>query len=293
MPSHLHEALLLLFRNRPELAPELLRDALHVQLPTYTEARIESAELTDVQPAEYRADLVVLLHDGKPVLGIVVEVQLSVDHHKQFVWPMYVVGLRARIRCPVHLLVVAPNDRVAQWAAEPISLGGDNRFSAMVLRSGGVPVVIDAEQAKRDPELAVLSAMTHGRDQDHDKALAIAVAAMMASAGLDADRSVLYYDLVVASLSEAARKTLQAMDPAKYEFQSEFAKRYLAQGRAEGEARGEIRGEAKVLLKQLTLKFGPLPDGVAQRVQTASIAELDRWTERVLSAQSLQQVLDG
>jgi hypothetical protein len=38
MPSQLHEALLLLFRNRPSLAPELLRDALHVELPEYTEA---------------------------------------------------------------------------------------------------------------------------------------------------------------------------------------------------------------------------------------------------------------
>ncbi len=39
--------------------------------------RLESAELTDVKPAEYRADLVVLLCDGEPVLGIVVEVQLA------------------------------------------------------------------------------------------------------------------------------------------------------------------------------------------------------------------------
>jgi hypothetical protein len=31
MPSHLHESLLLLFRNKPTLAPELLRDALHLQ----------------------------------------------------------------------------------------------------------------------------------------------------------------------------------------------------------------------------------------------------------------------
>jgi hypothetical protein len=74
----LHEALLLLFRNRPTLALELLRDALHVEwLPAYTEVRIDSAELTDIQPAEYRADLVVLLLNGVPVLGIVVEVQLS------------------------------------------------------------------------------------------------------------------------------------------------------------------------------------------------------------------------
>jgi hypothetical protein len=61
MPSQLHEVLLLLFRNRPSLAPDLLRDVLGVALPEYTEARIDSADLTQVQPTEYRADLVVLL----------------------------------------------------------------------------------------------------------------------------------------------------------------------------------------------------------------------------------------
>jgi hypothetical protein len=73
MPSQLHEALLLLFRNRPTLAPELMRDALHVELPAFTEARIDSGDLTDIKPAEYRADLVVLLLNGVPVYGIIVE----------------------------------------------------------------------------------------------------------------------------------------------------------------------------------------------------------------------------
>ena len=85
VPSYLHEALLLLFRNRPALAPELLRDALHVELPDYTEARIDSADLTDIQPAEYRADLVILLLHGSPVLGIVLEMQLSNDEDKRYV----------------------------------------------------------------------------------------------------------------------------------------------------------------------------------------------------------------
>jgi hypothetical protein len=70
MASMLHEGLLLLFRNRPALAPELLRDALHFHLPHWTEARVESAELTEVVPTEYRADLVVLLLDGKPIFAI-------------------------------------------------------------------------------------------------------------------------------------------------------------------------------------------------------------------------------
>ena len=36
----------MLFRNRPELAPVLLRDSLGVALSPYAEARIDSADLT-------------------------------------------------------------------------------------------------------------------------------------------------------------------------------------------------------------------------------------------------------
>jgi hypothetical protein len=76
--------------------------------------RIDSADLTEIQPAEYRADLVVALTDGAPVL----------------------------------------------------------------------------------------SAIAHGRDADIRKSVRIALAARLASASLDEDRSVLYLDLILASLSE-------------------------------------------------------------------------------------------
>jgi predicted transposase YdaD len=122
---------------------------------------------------------------------------------------------------------------------------------------------------------------------------------------------VLYADLVQASLSEAARKALEAMDPSKYEFQSEFAKRYLAEGRVEGrqegrqegrvegrqEGRQEGRvegrqeGRAELVLKQLALRFGALPEKAVERVRTASLEELDSFAERVLTAQALEDVL--
>ena len=88
-PSMLHEGLLLLFQNRPLLAPELLRDVLGVPLPAFTEARVDSAELTEVVPTQYHADLVVLLLDGRPVFAIVVEVQLARDPDKRRSWPVY------------------------------------------------------------------------------------------------------------------------------------------------------------------------------------------------------------
>lgn len=284
MPSHLHEALLLLFRNRPTLAAELLRDALHLELPAYTEARIDSADLTDIQPAEYRADLVVLLSDGTPVLGIVVEVQLSPDERKRFVWPVYVANLRARLECPVCLLVVTADEAVARWAAKPIEMGGTNRFTPLVLRPAGVPEVTDEARARSDPELAVLSAMTHGHDADTGKSVQIALAAQLASLGLDEDRCSLYVDLILTSLSDAARRELQTMDPAKYEYQSDFAKRYFTQGR--------IEGRAALIVKQLSLRFGRLASELQARIEGASIAELDAVGERLLSAQTLQEALE-
>jgi hypothetical protein len=258
MPSFHHEALLQLFRNRPLLAPELLRDALHQSLPQFTEARLQSAELTDIQPAEYRADLAVLLLDEEPVLGVVIEAQLSRDDANGFAWAAYVVNLRARIKCPVCLLVIVPDEQVARWAATTLELGGDHLFRPYVLSSAAVPQIVDAAAAREAPELAVFSAMTHGSRVDHETSIQIATAAIAASVGLDADRSGLYVDLVLSSITKAAREALQAMKPANYEYQSELARRYFFQGKAEGRMEGEVRGKAELLIRQATCKFGAL-----------------------------------
>ena len=80
MPSMAHEILVDLFKNRPSLAAEILVEVLGVSLPAYTEARVASADLTEIQPAEYRADVVVLLLDRDiPVRVVIVEVQLAAE----------------------------------------------------------------------------------------------------------------------------------------------------------------------------------------------------------------------
>jgi hypothetical protein len=116
-----------------------------------------------------------------------------------------------------------------RWAGKAIELGGGNRFVPWVLSLSGVPEITDEERAKADPELAVLSAMAHARDADPAKSARIALLAQMVSLGLDAERSKLYCDLVLHSLPEAARRALQAMDASKYQYQSEFARRYYGQ----------------------------------------------------------------
>jgi len=287
MPSQLHEALLQLFRNRPELAPELVRDALHQQLPNYTEVRIDSADLSEVQPTEYRADLVVLLLDGIPVFGIVVEVQLSTDDRKQYVWPVYVTNLRARLECPVGLLVVTADDACARWAARRIDIGVGRYIVPWVLGPSGVPEITDEAVAAADPELAVLSAMAHGRDADTEKIVRIALAAQLASVNLDEDRARLYCDLVLHSLSEAARRALRSMDMSKYEYQSDFARQYVAQGRVEG----RVEGRAELVIRLLGVRFGAPSNEVRSRLKTASLSELDAIGERLLTAETLAEAL--
>src|SRR3954447_11649674 len=134
MPSMAHEILVDLFKNRPALAAEILVEVLGLSLPDYTEARIASADLTEIQPAEYRADIVVILfHDGNPVRVVIVEVQLAADPKKRLSWPAYVTVARAVHGCPAALLVVAPDPAIAGWCAEPIETG----VPGFVLRPAG------------------------------------------------------------------------------------------------------------------------------------------------------------
>jgi hypothetical protein len=287
MPSLLHESHLLLFRNQPALAPSLLRDVLGIDLPPYQEARIVSADLSDVQPTEYRADLVVQLFDGKSVCAIVVEVQLSAKERKRFAWPAYVANLHARLRCPVHLLIVTADDAVARWASQPMVIGGSNRFTPHVLGPSGVPEIVDEIAARDNPELAVLSAMAHGRDANVEKCARIASMAQRASEGLDDDRSGMYFDFIVNALSEAARQALIKMDPQKYEYQSDFVRKYVAHGVTQGETFGRVA----LLARMLASRFGPLPDSAQSRIRASSIDELDAIGVRLLTARTLEEAL--
>src|SRR5215470_5717249 len=165
MLSYLHEGLVELFRYRPTLATEMLADLLGVSVPSFDEARVASSDLTNLVPTEYRADTVITLTLGDaPVLGLVVEVQLRDDPQKRWAWPAYVVNLYARLRRPVLLLVMSPDPAAAVWCGTPIVVGGPGlTLRPLVLGPSNVPVVTDPELARRQPELAVLSAVAHGK----------------------------------------------------------------------------------------------------------------------------------
>ena len=67
-------------------------------------------------------------------------------------------------------------------------------------------------------------------------------------------------------------------------------RRGLEQGRKEGLQEGLQEGEATVLLRQIELKFGPPDAAVRKRVQSADAETLLHWSERILTAGTLEQL---
>jgi predicted transposase/invertase (TIGR01784 family) len=63
------------------------------------------------------------------------------------------------------------------------------------------------------------------------------------------------------------------------------------EGLQEGRMEGRQEGAALLLRKLITLKFGPLPEWAEQALSHASEAQLDDWSLRILSAESLDRLL--
>ena len=97
------------------------------------------------------------------------------------------------------------------------------------------------------------------------------------------------------------------MNASKYEYQSEFARRYFGQGKAAGKAEGRVEGRVEghgegrvvgrvegrveIILRLLATRYGILSAAVEARVRGAGSAELDSVAERVLTASSLEEAL--
>ena len=66
-----------------------------------------------------------------------------------------------------------------------------------------------------------------------------------------------------------------------------------AKGLAKGEARGLAKGKADDLKRLLRRRFNGLPAWAAQRIDAASIAQLDAWLDGIFDAPSLEGLIGG
>ena len=63
------------------------------------------------------------------------------------------------------------------------------------------------------------------------------------------------------------------------------------EGHKEGYKEGRQEGEALVIMRLIELKFGTPSEAVRAQINAADADTLLRWSERILTAQSLDEVL--
>ncbi len=292
MPTLLHEVLADIVRKHPYVASVLVEELTGLPLSAM-EASKSDANWSDLKPPEVRSDLVLELREpgqAAPSRALIVEVQLRRDERKRWVWPTYVAGLRRRLRCPVLLVVLAPEPSVAVWCEQPIALDeiGYGSVQPLVIGPAAIPVVTRRYDAAAQPELAVLSAIAHG---EGPRAASIGKAAIRGFANLDEERARLYSDLVFLHLSDTAQAKLEAlMDIEHYDLQSDIAKKLIAQGQAEGAHRALVG----VVLKALQHRGVELDAALSTRIEQATSENLERWTLELMSGADIDQIFrDG
>jgi hypothetical protein len=311
-PSVRHEAVLLLLRARPALLVELLRRASGLDLPGVETVTFASESVRELAPIELRADAVIAFGREEDGPIAIFEVQLAPDGEKRLAWPVYVAVVHRETGRPVLLVVLALDEETARWSREPIAIGPGATIVPYVIGPAAVPRIVDPEVARENVELAVLSALAHGRDAGGPEVAArIAVAtleAVAAEGSLDDDRREIYADVVLAALGAAARASLEGlMQKGSYEFQSDFARHYIAVGREEGvalgeargvalgEARGvalgEARGEARALLAMIRARGIELSQQREEAIRACGDpATLEAWVVRAAVATSEREI---
>jgi hypothetical protein len=86
--------------------------------------------------------------------------------------------------------------------------------------------------------------------------------------------------------TEVSREAKEAIMTLAEQLEDRGEQRGLAKGRVEG----RVEGARSVLLKLLALKFTAVNPEFDERIASASEADLQQWTERILSASSLDEV---
>lgn len=168
-------ALIKVIRFFPEAAGSLLENALGVgMLPAeYSVRPIPGDFCTSNYPRltlkDFWPDRVLLLEaQGRPLLCLAVEIQLHQSADCRDRWPLYCDELRRQQRpgAPVQLMVLTIDHRTARWARQTLS-ETRKQFSSVPLVVGPdtLPEFSNIELARKNPALAVLSAVMHSQSE--------------------------------------------------------------------------------------------------------------------------------
>lgn len=194
MPGPVHEGIVALLANCPQLVFELARRCGAVVEGGHDEVRTSprTFQCPGVPGKTFVADWVIVGWVGpRAIEGVAVEVQLAHDPLKWLAWVIYRAGVRSRHRCPAWTLVVTPEPRIrarlrAMYMQEP-------ELCPLFVEPELIPPIVEISQALANPYETILAAVMHAKSE---QGLACGRAAVAALNAVPDDEYQTYHDLL-------------------------------------------------------------------------------------------------
>jgi hypothetical protein len=276
MPGPIHDGLLVLLHNSRPLVFELAARCGARLHGKHEELRLSPEVFQDpgVPGRVFTADAVFIgwaIVDGKlvEVDGVVLEIQLKHDRLKLVSWVIYRAGVRSRHRCRGWTLVLSPEADVRRRARELFE--HEPELEPLIVEPDLIPQIVDFSQARREPELAILSAVMHARSE---AAVACGRAALVALLAVPRDHQQCYLDLVSACLTE--EQMAEAAQQLPPEVEVELSKMELE--------------TLSTLLAQRGIELDPLSRARVERCD--DLGQISLWLIRAAAANSASDLFD-
>lgn len=297
MPSPRHDTLNLLFRDRPALAVELLRELGGIDVPEGTQVQVADSTFNDRPSTDFPADSVITVGPPHaPIHGIIVEIEQGKRGSKRRQLPRYAAALWLLLRCRVDVLLVCPDPKVAAFYTEPVRTDLPGYvFHAVVLGPADIPAFTDPDEVTAQPELAV---MVHGQDRKVIEAFTTGVER------LGPEHAPHYYEHAYALAGPAVRRILEEiMSSTDWPVHSPFARAHFGRGKTEGRAEGRVEGRiegrlegrveeaANLVLAVLAARDVKVTDEVRARITGCTDLErLETWAKRAATADTTRDL---
>ncbi|MFC5823798.1 hypothetical protein [Nonomuraea insulae] len=293
MPSPRHDALVEMFSDHPHVVVEILRDLIGVELPETTPIQQEERTFNTRNSDDIEVDLIFTLGpQPRPWRAILVEIQLDKSKDPRQL-ARYAAAVWLQLGCDVTVLVICPEQRVADHYAQPIDSGLTGyRLRAEVLGPDIIPVITDAKVAAMHLVPAIMSVMVHGRNRKVIKAFAAAIN------DTDDEHAPKYTEYAYSMSGPETRRLLEEiMTSTTWPVYSPFAREHFGRGReegkAEGKAEGTTEGLARAVLILLSARGLDVPEDVRTRITDCTdLAQLEAWVARAGTVRTCEDLFD-
>ena len=253
---------------------------------------LEKELFTDFPEGRRReADIVaeVKTHDGDPEI-VLVHVEVQARPRGDFARRMFQYYATLWLRHAIPIFPIVVYVRGGYGLTEEVY--EQELFGLEQLRfrfaSVGLARLDPREYLEESPLGAALAALMDRRRTRAPLALRAEMVMRVLRGGLDDARTALLVNVIESYFGVSAAETERYRElAARKEFQkmedTELSELTWA-------SKIELKAKSDLLLKQLTKKFGPLPDDTPEKVHAIEYEEIDSYFERILTASSLEEM---